>query len=106
MSETNGYRFLEFRAHPWRRCPYMKGTYLNVSILMPQYRACYEDMGEKGPLTFARNRGLPLEAVLEMIEWGNKNNNAITRDCREGYKRIKKSFVPQSKLRGLIKKAE
>ncbi len=103
---SNGYKYLEFREHPWRKSPYIIGTNINVGLVVPDYKVNYQEKGEKGPEEFARNRSLPLDAVLEMLDWASKNDDIITRDCREGYKRIKEFRIPQVKLKELIKKAK
>ena len=77
--ELDGYKWLEYRPHPIRKSPYIKGTRINVGILMVQYNT----FGYKGPKDLARDRDLPLEAIIEAIDWYRKNKDIVTQECAE-----------------------
>lgn len=83
--ENNGYKWLEFKPHPWKRTPEIKGTGINVGTLFIQYNAwgCYKNLEE-----LADDRDLPLEAVQEAYDWYSKNRDLVTEECIEERKRL------------------
>ncbi len=75
---SNGYKYLEFKEHPVYKSPWIIGTRINVGTLMVQYNA----WGYKMPEDLARDRDLPLDAVLEAIDWYSHNKKVVTKECR------------------------
>ncbi|MCS6858927.1 MAG: hypothetical protein NZT92_01245 [Abditibacteriales bacterium] len=82
------YKHLEARPHPWRKQLYIKGRNMTVWQLIAPARA-----ENQTPEEVAKDRGLPLEAVLEAYNYYEKNKALIEAEVEEEKRRlIKKGY--------------
>ena len=84
MNTENHYRHLEHRPGGVARQPYLKGIKIRADTL---YSASIEHIDDDGNVTpgqtpeeLAEDRGLPLEAVREAIDWCQKHYDVVLAD--------------------------
>lgn len=77
--DLDSYKWLEYRPHHIRKSPYIKGTKINIGTLMVQYNT----IGYKTPKDCAKDTDLPLEAIIEAVDWYSKNKDVVTKECKE-----------------------
>ena len=76
MESTNNYKHLEFAdGNP---IPYIKGTGRNVGTIGIIFNAWKQ---YKSPQDLAKDSGLPIDAVVEDLDWYNKNKELVTIEC-------------------------
>jgi uncharacterized protein (DUF433 family) len=81
MSEEKAevtYRYLEARPHPWRKQLCIKGRNLTVWQLLTSMWVNGET-----PEEAARNRGLPVEAVYEALDYYKRHRDLLLREAEE-----------------------
>ncbi len=101
MSTTVTYQFLEQRPKSAYRQPFIKGTRIRAEIV---YGACTaldelradDDQDPRTPQQVALDYGLPLEAVLESIEYCRSNPPDIAADHAREERLIEASGVGHS----------
>jgi hypothetical protein len=88
MSTDNPYKHLEHRPGGIARQPFIKGIKIRADTL---YSAFIEKIDDDGNVTLgqtpeeiANDRGLPLEAVLEAIDWCEKHYDVVLADRARG----------------------
>lgn len=86
MSSQNNYKYLEARPHPWRQQLCIKGRNMTVWHLVGTARAW-----EETPEEAARNRDLPLEAVLEAYDYYERNRELIESEVEEEGRRLREA---------------
>lgn len=85
----NNYRYLESRAHKWKKQLWIKGRNMNVWNLVATIRTERYTPEEAG-----ENYGLPLEAVLEALYYYFQNKEFVDAETREEKRRlIEKGFT-------------
>lgn len=75
---TNEYRYLEFLSHPWRKQPRIKGTGKSVWDVV-----CWMRINHFTPEQVAQDGGLLLEAVLEALDYYEKNKELVDAEAQE-----------------------
>lgn len=78
------YRYLEPRLHPWRKILWVKGRNMHVWHLV----ATMLREGET-PEETAKNFGLPLEAVLEALDYYQRNKALVDAETEEEGQRLR-----------------
>ncbi len=78
MSVQTEYKYLEARPHPWSKQLCIKGRNMTVWHLIAWARVC-----NQSPEEVARDRDLPLEAVLEAYDYYEKNKALIEAEVEE-----------------------
>ncbi len=77
------YKHLEARPHPWRKQLCLKERNMTVGQLIADARA-----NNMTPEKVAKDRGLPLEAVLEAYDYYEKNEELIQAEFDEEKRRL------------------
>ncbi len=78
MSTQNEYKHLEARPDDWRKQLWLKDRNMTVWHLVASARA-----NRQTPEEVAKDRGLPLEAVLEAFDYYEKNQEVVQADVDE-----------------------
>jgi uncharacterized protein (DUF433 family) len=78
MSEQNHYRYLETRPHHWRKQLWFKDRKLTVWHVIAVMRANHFT-----PEEVAEGYRLPVEAVLEAMDYYEKNKDIVDADTAE-----------------------
>lgn len=78
------YQYLEPRPHPWRKILWIKGRNMHVWHLV----ATMLREGET-PEETAKNFGLPLEAVLEALDYYQHNKALVDAETEEEGQRLR-----------------
>jgi len=88
MSQNN-YRYLVPRPHRWKKQLWIKGRNMNVWNLVATIRT-----ERYTPEEAAENYGLPLEAVLEVLDYYAQNKELVDAETREEKRRlVEKGFI-------------
>ena len=77
------YKYLEARPHPWRKILWIRGRHMHVWHLL----ATMLREGETAEET-AKNFGLPVEAVLEALDYYRRNKALVDSDTDEEGRRL------------------
>jgi uncharacterized protein (DUF433 family) len=78
-----GYKYLEARRHPWRKTLWIKDRNMHVWHLL----ATMLREGET-PEETAKNFGLPVEALLEAIDYYRENKALVDAETEEEGRRL------------------
>lgn len=78
MKTKTTYKYLESRPHPWRKILWIKGRNMHVWHLV----ATMLREGE-APEETAKNFGLPVEAVLEALDYYQRNKALVDAETEE-----------------------
>jgi uncharacterized protein (DUF433 family) len=78
------YKYLEPRPHPWRKILWIKGRNMHVWQLL----ATMIREGET-PEQTAKNFGLPVEAVLEALDYYQQNKALVGAETDEEGRRLR-----------------
>lgn len=78
MKTKTTYKYLESRPHPWRKILWIKGRNMHVWHLV----ATMLREGET-PEETAKNFGLPVEAVLEALDYYQRNKALVDAETEE-----------------------
>jgi uncharacterized protein (DUF433 family) len=83
------WQYLEKRPHPRREQLYIKGTRIKASVI-------YSDMivNHETPSETAFNWDLPLEAVLETIEYCETHQDLLKREAEEERRYLEERGIP------------
>jgi uncharacterized protein (DUF433 family) len=84
VEATTTYQYLEPSKHPWRKQYYIKGRRMTVGNLVSTML-----LHNQTPEEAAQDRGLPLEAVLEAMDYYDKHYEVIRADAEEEKQRLK-----------------
>jgi len=80
------YKYLEVRHHPWRKILWIKGRNMHVWHLL----ATMLREGETAEAT-AKNFALPVEAVLEALDYYQRNKVLVDGETEEEGQRLQAS---------------
>jgi uncharacterized protein (DUF433 family) len=78
------YKYLEARAHPWRKILWIRGRNMHVWHLV----ATMLREGET-PEETAKNFGLPVEAVIEALDYYQRNKELVDAETEEEGRRLR-----------------
>jgi uncharacterized protein (DUF433 family) len=78
------YQYLESRPHPWRKILWIRGRNMHVWHLV----AMMLREGET-PEETAKNFGLPVEAVLEALDYYQRNRGLVDAETDEEDRRLR-----------------
>lgn len=83
------YKYLEPRPHPWRKILWIKGRNMHVWHLVATMRREQET-----PEETAKNFGLPVEAVLEALDYYERNKDLVDAETEaEGHRLREKGWL-------------
>ena len=83
------YKYLEARSHPWRKILWIKDRNMHVWHLL----ATMLREGET-PEETAKNFGLPVEAVLEALDYYQRNKSLVEAESEEEGRRLHAVGLP------------
>ena len=78
------YKYLEPRPHPWRKILWIKGRNMHVWHLVATMLRERET-----PEQTAKNLGLPVEAVLEALDYYQQNKALVGAETEEECRRLR-----------------
>ncbi|MGL5079203.1 MAG: hypothetical protein ACRDBG_25665 [Waterburya sp.] len=85
---TTQWQYLEQHPHSWRKQLYIKGKRIKANVI-------YSDLivNEMTPDDAAENWDLPKEAICEVIEYCQANQELLKQEAEEGRRRLEAKGV-------------
>ena len=81
--ETVAYKYLESRAHPWRRQLWLRGRNITVGQLVATMRA-----NHLNPEQASADLSLPIAQIAEALLYYAEHRELVDRELREDRKRL------------------